>query len=286
MLGVCSDDCLSSVNDQWIHPIHPTHPLSLAAATDGHLFRLSDRGTPTRVSTRAGTFWRLLMPRRATASPAQYVLQFCPLFRKQGHSSGPMEQPCKNSCGAPRRRTIWRSQPSSKPPDWPSEAEPRSNAEEEEWMEMYIWRIEEEEAGAGEGRRSKKTKEEGEAGAGEGRRRSKKTKKEEEGEAGAGKRRRRRRKSTQMQADDHAMKVAASTAMSVVGLGLGEKDFLAVQHAADADGGVVVAGGFELLGVPPLLLRPLPPHGAVLLVPPPAAHCGNKGVGGGGGGGG
>ena len=37
MLGVCSDDCLSSLNDQWIHPIHPTHSLPLAAATDGHL---------------------------------------------------------------------------------------------------------------------------------------------------------------------------------------------------------------------------------------------------------
>ena len=83
-----------------------------------------------------GTYWRLPMldrtpVRRACSAPSS---------EKHEGSSGLMEQPCKNSCG-PRWRT-WRLQPSAKPPDWPSEAELRLNAKEEEgtwWCIFHGW---------------------------------------------------------------------------------------------------------------------------------------------------
>ena len=42
----------------------------------------------------------------------------------------PTEHHCKNSCGA--TSMFWRPEPSSKPPDWPLEAQPCSEKEEEE----------------------------------------------------------------------------------------------------------------------------------------------------------
>ena len=83
-----------------------------------------------------GTYWRLPMLDRTPVPRACSA----PSSEKYEGSSGLMEQPCKNSCG-PRWRT-WRLQPSAKPPDWPSEAELRLNAKEEEgtwWCIFHGW---------------------------------------------------------------------------------------------------------------------------------------------------